>query len=89
MSEPDAGSDLASVRTRGVRDGDNWRVSGVKVWTSNAMRADFMIALCRTGEGARHQGLSRFLIDMRSPGVTVRPIPFLNGQYRAFRRGGP
>jgi alkylation response protein AidB-like acyl-CoA dehydrogenase len=79
MSEPDAGSDLASVRTRGVRDTDGWRVSGVKVWTSNAMRADFMIALCRTGEGARHQGLSRFLIDMHSPGVTVTPIPFLDG----------
>jgi alkylation response protein AidB-like acyl-CoA dehydrogenase len=84
MSEPDAGSDLASVRTRGVRDGDGWRVSGVKVWTSNAMRADFMIALCRTGEGARHQGLSRFLIDMRSPGVTVKPIPFLNGSTDHF-----
>ncbi len=84
MSEPDAGSDLASVRTRGVRDGDGWRVSGVKVWTSNAMHADFMIALCRTGEGARQVGLSRFLIDMRSPGVTVKPIPFLNGSTDHF-----
>lgn len=84
MSEPDAGSDLASVRTKGVRDGDGWRVSGVKVWTSNAMRADFMIALCRTGEGERHTGLSRFLIDMRSPGVTVKPIPFLNGSTDHF-----
>lgn len=84
MSEPDAGSDLASVRTKGVRDGDAWRVSGVKVWTSNAMRADFMIALCRTGEGERHSGLSRFLIDMRSPGVTVNPIPFLNGSTDHF-----
>src|ERR1700742_4433400 len=84
MSEPDAGSDLASVRTRGVRDTDGWRVSGVKVWTSNAMRADFMIALCRTGEGARHVGLSRLLIDMRSPGVTIKPIPFLNGSTDHF-----
>ncbi len=84
MSEPDAGSDLASVRTKGVRDGDGWRVSGVKVLTSNAMRADFMIALCRTGEGERHSGLSRFLIDMRSPGVTVKPIPFLNGSTDHF-----
>ena len=84
MSEPDAGSDLASVRTKGVRDGDAWRVSGVKVWTSNALRADFMIALCRTGEGERHSGLSRFLIDMRSPGVTVNPIPFLNGSTDHF-----
>ncbi len=84
MSEPDAGSDLASVRTRGVRDTDGWRVSGVKVWTSNAMRADFMIALCRTGDGDRHAGLSRFLIDMRSPGVSVTPIPFLNGSTDHF-----
>lgn len=84
MSEPDAGSDLASVRTKGVRDTDGWRVSGVKVWTSNAMRADFMIALCRTGDGERHAGLSRFLIDMRSPGVTVKPIPFLNGSTDHF-----
>jgi alkylation response protein AidB-like acyl-CoA dehydrogenase len=84
MSEPDAGSDLASVRTKGVRDTDGWRVSGVKVWTSNAMRADFMIALCRTGDGERHAGLSRFLIDMRSPGVTVKPIPFLTGSTDHF-----
>ena len=84
MSEPDAGSDLASVRTKGVRDGDGWRVSGVKVWTSNAMRADFMIALCRTGDGERHAGLSRFLIDMRSPGVTLNPIPFLDGSTDHF-----
>jgi alkylation response protein AidB-like acyl-CoA dehydrogenase len=72
------------VRTRGVRDTDGWRVSGVKVWTSNAMRADFMIALCRTGDGERHAGLSRFLIDMRSPGVSVTPIPFLNGSTEHF-----
>ncbi|GBE66237.1 acyl-CoA dehydrogenase [Mycobacterium sp. MFM001] len=84
MSEPDAGSDLASVRTRGVRDTDGWRVSGTKVWTSNAMYADYMIALCRTGEGERHAGLSRFLIDMHGPGVTVRPIPFLNGSTDHF-----
>ncbi len=79
MSEPDAGSDLASVRTRGVRVGGGWRVSGVKVWTSNAMRADYMIALCRTGEGVRHDGLSRFLIDMHGSGVSVKPIPYLTG----------
>jgi alkylation response protein AidB-like acyl-CoA dehydrogenase len=84
MSEPDAGSDLASVRTRAVRGTDGWRVSGVKVWTSNAMHADFMIALCRTGEGERHAGLSRVLIDMRSPGVTVKPIPYLNGSTHHF-----
>ncbi len=84
MSEPDAGSDLASVRTRAAQHGDGWRVSGTKVWTSNAMRADFMIALCRTGDGARHDGLSRFLIDMRSPGVTITPIPYLDGSTDHF-----
>ena len=84
MSEPDAGSDLASVRTRAVRGDGIWRISGTKVWTSNAKRADFMIALCRSGEGARHEGLSRFLIDMRSPGVTVRPIPYLDGSGEHF-----
>lgn len=84
MSEPDSGSDLASVRTRGVRADGGWRVSGVKVWTSNAVHADYMIALCRTGDGARHEGLSRFLIDMRSPGVTVKPIPYLDGSTDHF-----
>ena len=84
MSEPDAGSDLASVRTRAIRRGDGWRVSGTKVWTSNAMRADFMIALCRTGDGVRHEGLSRFLIDMRSLGVTIMPIPYLDGSTDHF-----
>jgi alkylation response protein AidB-like acyl-CoA dehydrogenase len=84
MSEPEAGSDLASVRTRAMRDEGGWRVSGTKVWTSNAMRADFMIALCRTGDGARHEGLSRFLIDMRSPGVSVNPIPYLDGSTEHF-----
>lgn len=84
MSEPDAGSDLASVRTRAVRTEGGWRVSGTKVWTSNALCADFMIALCRTGDGARHEGLSRFLVDMRSPGVTITPIPFLDGSREHF-----
>ncbi|HEX7321317.1 MAG TPA: acyl-CoA dehydrogenase family protein [Mycobacterium sp.] len=84
MSEPDAGSDLASVRTRAVRAEGGWRVSGVKVWTSNSMYADFMIALCRTGDGARHEGLSRLLIDMSSPGVTVKPIPYLDGSTDHF-----
>jgi alkylation response protein AidB-like acyl-CoA dehydrogenase len=84
MSEPDAGSDLASVRTRAVRGDGIWRISGTKVWTSNALRADFMIALCRSGDGSRHEGLSRFLIDMRSPGVTIRPIPFLDGSSEHF-----
>ncbi|HVV64286.1 MAG TPA: acyl-CoA dehydrogenase family protein [Rhizomicrobium sp.] len=81
MSEPGSGSDLASVRTRGRRVEGGWRVSGQKIWTSNAQHADWMIALVRTGEGSeRHAGLSQLLIDMKSPGVTVKPIANLTGE---------
>jgi alkylation response protein AidB-like acyl-CoA dehydrogenase len=80
MSEPGSGSDLASVRTRAIRDGDGWRVSGQKVWTTNAHNAGLMIALLRTGEpGGRQEGLTQFLIDLTAPGVTVRPIIDLAG----------
>ncbi|WP_395704304.1 acyl-CoA dehydrogenase family protein [Aquabacterium sp.] len=77
MSEPDAGSDLASIRTRAEKKGDGWVINGRKVWTSGAHRAHYMIALVRTGTDRaadRHQGLSQFLVDMRTPGLTVRPI---------------
>ena len=76
MSEPDSGSDLASIRTRAERRGDDWVINGRKVWTSGAHRAHYMIALVRTGErGAnRHEGMSQFLVDMTTPGLTVRPI---------------
>jgi acyl-CoA dehydrogenase len=76
MSEPDSGSDLASIRTRAVRTDRGWVINGRKVWTSGAHRAHFMIALVRTGEKSadRHGGLSQFLIDMGTPGLTVRPI---------------
>lgn len=76
MSEPDSGSDLASIRTRAVRDGDRWRISGRKVWTSAAHKAHYMIALVRTAPASadRHAGMSQFLVDMRSPGLTIRPI---------------
>jgi alkylation response protein AidB-like acyl-CoA dehydrogenase len=81
MSEPGSGSDLASVRTRGRRVDGGWKVSGQKIWTSNAQHADWMIALVRTGEGSeRHAGLSQLLIDMKSPGVTVKPIANLTGE---------
>lgn len=82
MSEPDAGSDLASVRTSAVRTADGWIVRGTKVWTSGADRADHMIALVRTTprEDDRHAGLSQLIIDMRSSGVTVRPIDTLDGR---------
>jgi alkylation response protein AidB-like acyl-CoA dehydrogenase len=83
FSEPDAGSDLAAVRTRAVLDGDNYVVNGQKIWTSNAMHADRMFALVRTDPtdpGARrHQGLSMLLIDLHSPGVEVRPLRQLSG----------
>ena len=81
MSEPGSGSDLASVRTRGRRVDGGWKVTGQKIWTSNAQHADWMIALVRTGEGTeRHAGLSQMLIDMKSPGLTVRPIANLTGE---------
>ena len=76
MSEPDSGSDLASIRTRAERRGDGWVINGRKLWTSGAHRAHYMIALVRTGERSdnRHGGMSQFLVDMQTPGLTVRPI---------------
>lgn len=79
-SEPGAGSDLASLRTSAVRDGDDYIVNGQKIWTTWAQWADWMFALVRTGQGRRPQeGISFLLIDMRSPGVTVRPIRTFDG----------
>ena len=75
FSEPNAGSDLASLKTRAVRDGDHYVVSGQKTWTSEGHKAQMMFALVRTDAEARPQaGISFLLIDMASPGVTVRPI---------------
>ena len=76
MSEPDSGSDLASIRTRARPSADGWVINGRKVWTSGAHRAQYMIALVRTGEGGdnRHAGLSQLLVPMDTPGLTVRPI---------------
>lgn len=79
-SEPGAGSDLAALATRAVADGDGYRVSGQKTWTSFAHCADWMFCLARTSVEARPQdGISFLLIDMRAPGVTVRPIQILDG----------
>jgi alkylation response protein AidB-like acyl-CoA dehydrogenase len=80
LSEPDAGSDLAGITTRATKVEGGWRVSGTKVWTTNAHRADWFIVLCRTSEGSdRHDGLSQLLVDLRSDGVRINPIPFLDG----------
>ncbi len=82
-SEPGSGSDLASLKTRAVRDGDDYVVEGTKIWTTHAHHADMMFALVRTGaETARRQdGISFLLIDMRSPGITVRPIRSASGDH--------
>lgn len=80
LSEPGAGSDLAGVRTTARRDGDEWIVSGQKVWTTNAHHSHVMIALVRSEEGSmRNEGLSQFVIPMDAPGVSIRPIIDLVG----------
>ena len=81
MSEPGSGSDLASVRTRAERTDKGWVVNGQKIWTTNAMHSDYMIALVRTsGTSADRQGgLSQLIIDLKAPGVTIRPIVDLTG----------
>lgn len=79
-SEPGAGSDLAALATRAIADGDGYRVTGQKTWTSFAHCADWMFCLARTSVEARPQdGISFLLVDMRAPGVTVRPIAILDG----------
>ena len=79
-SEPGAGSDLASLKTRAVRDGGHYVVNGQKTWTSLAQHADWIFCLVRTSqEGKRQEGISFLLIDMHSPGVTVRPIRTMDG----------
>ncbi|MBR9909225.1 MAG: acyl-CoA dehydrogenase [Gammaproteobacteria bacterium] len=80
MSEPGSGSDLASIKSRARREGDKWILNGQKVWTTNAHRAHYMIALVRTSDSDnRHGGMSQFIIDLTLPGITVRPIKDLTG----------
>lgn len=80
FSEPTAGSDVAGIRTRAVRDGDDWIINGQKMWTSYAHIADYGILVTRTDPDApKHQGLTYFVVDMKSPGVEVRPIRMASG----------
>jgi acyl-CoA dehydrogenase len=83
LSEPEAGSDLAALKTRAERVEGGWRVNGRKIWTSNAHRAHYMVALVRTSPAGdtRHAGMSQLIIDLKSPGITVSPIVAMNNEH--------
>ncbi len=82
MSEPGAGSDLANVQTRAVRDGDDYVVNGQKIWTSSAHLADWVWLVCRTDPDApKHRGISILLVDLKSPGITIRPLINMAGRH--------
>ncbi len=81
-SEPGAGSDLASLQTRAVRDGDDYVINGQKIWSSGAHRADWMFMLARTDPDApKHRGISMLLLPMKSPGITIQPLVNMAGDH--------
>jgi alkylation response protein AidB-like acyl-CoA dehydrogenase len=81
FSEPAGGSDLAGLRTRAVKDGDDWVINGQKIWTSGAQHCQYGILITRTDPSVpKHKGLTMFFLDMKSPGVEIRPIKQVNGQ---------
>ncbi|SCU74821.1 Acyl-CoA dehydrogenase, middle domain protein [Cupriavidus necator] len=81
FSEPDAGSDLARLRTKAVPEGQHWRINGQKIWTSGAAKADYCLLLARTGTVAdRHRGLLMFAVPMKTPGIRVVPIKSIDGK---------
>src|SRR3546814_14079560 len=83
MSEANSGSDLASIRTRAEQVPGGWRITGSKMWTSNAHRVHMMILFARTGPRgeSRREGVSQFLVDLSLPGITVRPLINLAGEH--------
>ncbi|WP_109806176.1 acyl-CoA dehydrogenase family protein [Sphingosinithalassobacter portus] len=84
FSEPGAGSDLAALKTRATRDGDDYVINGQKIWTTQAQHADWMFALVRTdSSGRKQQGITFLLLDMKTPGITVRPIETIDGGHDA------
>jgi len=83
MSEPESGSDLASLKTRAEKVDGGWRINGRKIWTTNAHRSQYIIALVRTStvEGSRHAGISQMIIDMNTPGISHSPVWSMAGEH--------